>query len=814
MASVSPHSSANQQSLYQWVARDAAAGGDLLMGRLVSAARSSLQLREAASRDPRERDALIQSAKQLREWEGELCKRYPPVLLAAFVNPDLSASKTTTSTLGDVQFDELELMDEVQVQTSVTLARTQQVAMLAAEATLAELNPLICGVLELGAVYADRNPLRPQVYINALKSVIEQTRVPTAMQLDWLTAMSPTLGHELRDLYARLCAQLQSRGVVATGYTVTQVARGPGIGRGIAQEFGVSPAVEPAGALAPSPLTHASLGMQEGASNRARSQQLLPQADDPLLTLDKLRRLLAGELDGSASLSPLESFARRFEREFESDEPFVDAPSTNFDATVPAALEALQEMKQVDQVVQRLEQRRGAGAIPQGQETTSIDVDRAALRSRASGVAQVLSLEVVALMVDNLARDTRLLEPVQRWIRHMEPALARLALVDPRLFTNKLHPARMLVQEVAHHSMAYATVQASGFAIFLEGVQQAVAPLMNASIDNADPFAQILKGLQTDWKQATQRSAHKREEAVKALENAEQRNVLAEKIARQIAAHPDASQVPAVVIDFLCGPWAQVVAQARISDGAGSGAADKYQALISALLWSTHPELTQKNTAKLTRLVPLLLGTLRDGLDTIHYPPLRTSAFLEALMGLHQQAFRANQKSADAPDAVQPNLVGTTPGARATRANLLEEGNPWLAPDEARASNFMDLPELPAEAATPLGSIGTVPADGALVQSVATETVAHVDELPLGTWVELMVGDQWVRTQLTWASPHGTLFLFTSGLGATQSMTRRSRDKLVAAGNLRIWSSQPLVEGALDAVAQLAMRNSVGHISP
>jgi hypothetical protein len=53
------------------------------------------------------------------------------------------------------------------------------------------------------------------------------------------------------------------------------------------------------------------------------------------------------------------------------------------------------------------------------------------------------------------------------------------------------------------------------------------------------------------------------------------------------------------------------------------------------------------------------------------------------------------------------------------------------------------------------------------------------------------------------------LFLFTAAGGATHSMTRRSCDKLVAAGNLRVVSGLPVVDGALNAVAQLAMRNSV-----
>ena len=72
---------------------------------------------------------------------------------------------------------------------------------------------------------------------------------------------------------------------------------------------------------------------------------------------------------------------------------------------------------------------------------------RQSLRRSAGGVAQALILEVVELMVDNIAMDPRLLEPVQRLIRNLEPAMLRLALVDPRFFSDKGHPGRALLEE-------------------------------------------------------------------------------------------------------------------------------------------------------------------------------------------------------------------------------------------------------------------------------------------------------------------------------------------------------------------------------
>jgi hypothetical protein len=134
----------------------------------------------------------------------------------------------------------------------------------------------------------------------------------------------------------------------------------------------------------------------------------------------------------------------------------------------------------------------------------------------------------------------------------------------------------------------------------------------------------------------------------------------------------------------------------------------------------------------------------------------------------------------------------------------VEDGDPWVAPSEASESNLLELDDASSasssapESATSMAQEAELPVSGNGACS-----------LPLGSWVELQSNDDWVRTQLTWASPHGTLFLFTSASGSTQSMTRRTHDKLVAAGQLRVISAQTVLDAALDAVAQQAMKNSV-----
>ncbi|MDT8991864.1 DUF1631 family protein [Curvibacter sp. APW13] len=802
------------------IVEDAVAGAPAIMAALIAACSRQLYDRELKARNVYERDAFIVSGKLLKSKDAEMRAAFGPALRMAITQPE-KERKHAPQSLETLSLDQLELMDENQVQESVALARAQQTTLLVADANLTELNTLVCSALGLAAVRQEGNPLRPQSYLLALKAVLDQLAVPPAARQEWFGIMSAALGHELRSYYAMYADKLRAQGVVAAGYMVLPSGGVvPVQAKAVAPNSFNAPQAESELAAAQAMAAQApQMGARvlPGARLQGQSGFVAPVEAQPpvvegaggtahrpeaLLNLDTLRRLLSGELDNlaSAPLSRMESFAQRFAREFEAGNSEPAAPVSDFASTVPAAFEALSEMRQVDRVVQRLQQRQGE-PTPEDASNSSIEGVRLAMRRNAKGMAQALSLEVVQLMVENLARDPRLLAPVQALVRSLEPALLRLALVDPRFFSDKQHPARELLLQVTQRSLAYSDPQAQGLTQFIDEVHAQVDPLSRMHIDDAEPFQRVLEKLQAAWTQALRKQEEAQSKVVAILQNAEARNLLAEKIAAKVEKHPDAGAVPAVVVDFLCGPWAQVVAHARITQGAGSKAASKYEALISALLWSVHPELTKNNVAKLTKLVPMLLATLRTGLDSIDYPSVKTSAFFETLMGLHQRAFKGAAKPSSA--TVQESVL--THAQAGVGRHASEESEPWIAPQEAQASNFVDLGEGGADTAELAPA--AVPS-GSLTEPMPIGPDA-LDNLALGAWIELYVEGQWTRTQLTWSSPHGTLFLFTNGFGATQSMTRRSRDRLAQAGQLRLVSSRAVVEGALNAVAQTAMRNSV-----
>lgn len=467
------------------------------------------------------------------------------------------------------------------------------------------------------------------------------------------------------------------------------------------------------------------------------------------LTIRELRKLLAGGPGDGA------------------DEDVIVFSDSDFSHTVPAALEMVQDMRKVDQLLLQLRQRQAA--MP-GRGHDSMASFREALRQEARRPAQALGLEVVHLMIDHLAGDPRLLPAVRDIVRDLEPPLLRLALVDPRFFSDREHPARRLLEQLTQRSLAWTSPDQPGFSGFMEGLQQATEALLDAGGTGPETFDIALSALQEAWDEQQPRGRRNRERAVRALMRAEQRNLLADRLAQQILERPDAANAPREALAFLTGPWAQVMAQARLADMTGDDDPGNGFWVVQTVLWSVQPALAARVAGQHRTLV----ARIDEGLGSIDHMPADTDRWQNLLSALRDLALSTATGSAlrvhepePAPDTV----------------------NTWLAPIEMHESGFVP------DSALPLGAAAHEP------------DALPAQELAVGAYVDLL-GDGWERWQLTWASPHGLLFMFTQANGTTRSMTRRKLNTMLAQGSLRLVSAHPVVDGALDAVARAAWRNS------
>ncbi|MDP2768984.1 MAG: DUF1631 family protein [Giesbergeria sp.] len=752
--------------------------GEALMTQLVQVTRGALTSQESELRDIARRNLASDALRLLNQHEAALVKAYPMALLEIFAEGP-SAAKPHQADASGMDFGELTLVDDAEVQAQVELSRTQQLAVHATDAVLAELNALVSAAQGLHRVQPERNPLRPENYIRALQQIVAETGVAAPMREAWMQHMGDLLGSQLVDVYKRAAKSLREQGVRPVGYGVAAVpgstAMG-GLGRGGGSGYGTYG--NPTGyghsmggaSGYGGPSVYGRAGMASGWSGDPGPMGgMAPEAEEALLTVGILRQMLAGggdPFEGPRGTPMVTGYAPTNVQPARMDAQGggasrYGAPVGGQYANI-AVSEAMEDIAQLERLVGRLAQSQ-PGYAPSGQ-----GAPRSVYGVSYGGAAEspAMAAEVVARMVENISQDSRLLPPVQQAVQNLEPAIRKLVRHDPRFFSDGEHPARRLLDELTQRSLAFTNVEEPGFKRYMRLVDQAVNHLaQQPDVTSAAPFEAVLKALTSAWETQEKKQQARRTAEEKALLRAEQREMLAEKIAANIRALPDIGQVPADVMEFATGPWADVVARAQLKQPEGAeGDPGGYLALVPLLFWSVQPEQIGEDLGRMVDAIPGMLATLREGLATIGHPDSSTSAFIERLVLLHQQILDSP------PPVVEP-------------VDSAEIGIESIADD---------LPEAQQSAV-----------------DVNLNAAPTIDDLfVVGAWVDLVSSGKVMRTQLTWASPHKTLFLFTAADNSTQSMTRRTRDKLAAEGLLRVMSGKHVVDRAIDAMASSARGSS------
>ena len=823
-----------------------------------------------------EKRILQDAAAALKANQSVITEGFALELNKAIAEDDSAsnAKKTESAplTFSSLRFDQLELMGDDQVQETLDGARLQQFLLLAADMGSSEFSARLSTAQGFKMVQPDKNPLRPEVFSQALLKLIRRLPVDNDARSRWLTHGAQLLGKELQTLYVMLDELLEEQGVALAPYGVVATAddkprhanrvdmshgasapagypnpggtghhpmyggygsRREDAGSGYSVQGFYDPPLHqssyvlPSGQSWPSQFTYSgqlshpepgrhsvhavpSVAQFQAYGSFAPNGSFGPNGSvgisrEQLLTLDHLHRLMVGDYDESIHGSPAPA-----------DFNEAHAGPNDFSQTLPAALDALAELEEQGLMGFNGNKVRAAPAL-------SIALLREQLKAEAKTMGQALGIEVVGLMIEQLANDERLLPPVRQLIAEAEPAFLRLGLTDPRFFSDKKHPARLLLEAITAKSLAFSSENAPGFDQFMQDVREVSNVLKEGYLTDAQDFSALLADFEEKQSHQTPEASVAHSVAVQALLRVEQRNMLAEKIAQEIRERPDFISGNRAIASFLTGPWAHVMAHERLlGEHAGMGSSKAvYSLTLGDLLWSLNVVQASRHRKRLVEIIPGMLNAVREGLLSISYPLDQSKAFYEALMSCHEAAIKpvvdhlgAGFSSYEAAEKAVVKVSET--GRQEGHAHDEVAGEPWLAPSEAQQSGFMDdfeanNPSFAATAPLTQAQLLNEPVNQAPVVSDKPAEASSRSSLKLllGAWLELLSESRWVRAQLTWISPHNTLFMFTSDGGRSHSMTSRMLQQLITTGRIRIISEQGLLEGALDSVARTAMRNSM-----
>ena len=355
---------------------------------------------------------------------------------------------------------------------------------------------------------------------------------------------------------------------------------------------------------------------------------------------------------------------------------------------------------------------------------------RAAIADKFANPTDRITMDVIGLLFDYIFRDPSIPEPLRELFGRLQVPILKSALLDRTFFSDKRHPARRLLDRLAAAAIAATSDDAyrESFEALARSVVDEVCSEFKVDIA---VFQAADAKLQTFIESEQGRVAQGLDEHVAEALAAEERE--ADRAHVQIVVRDRLArlEVPPLVRDFLETVWTDYMTAIRAAEGESSPAWEAASAALDDLLWSITAKERTAQKARLTKLIPRLIGNLRKGCTAVALPPERTKAFLESLYELHMAAIKAKS---------QPPVSAA---AGATGAKLAADGKAPAAGPEGVAPP----PSGPLEEAT--------------VQPQSTVR-DFVSEMALGTWIAFQRDGGVINARLFWMSPLRTKYIFTT----------------------------------------------------
>lgn len=652
-----------QSGVFERCLQEAADAAKPALAHCIGHAVAGLQLAETQSMKPAERDEFGLAWRELLKHKDDWCAQYPQNLLNAFRSAapgtaDLLAPQPNVMPAtkhSGMDADLFSLVDNAQVEQGIESSRLLQQVLPAVGQVLAELDALMSSAQGLVNVKPAYNPVRPEVYAHTLRNLMATAAVEPAIHALWVNHLAEPMGRELKRVYEKLINLLELAQVRAASYRVvptpasavrgtTSTASASKLGALTGGGAHASPvgvgyvSDEP---LARSPSQYADLSngdlrdvlfqdfLFHGGS--AASHGLTPSY---YATIEE--ELIALKATPDSAPAPLKA-SPRARQHGESSHDYHGTRSDPSRPTLPAGeadadADTPENASRIIDVLSQLSSQVW-GVYGRARERALV---RTQLKKDATHVGQVLGMEVVRKLVNQVAQDPRLLVPVREAIVALEPSLLRLAMVDSRFFSEKNHPGRRLMERVAQRSFKYNSDASPEFAAFFTSVTEAFNALNVLDIADARPFGAALSSLQNLWDAQDRQEKAQRSSMRQTMQFAEERQSQADQIAFDMSMRADLDQVPGVVLDFLFGPWALVLAHARLTDTQRQIDPHGYGSLVSDLLWSVKPQVTLKRPAQLIDMIPGMLAKLHTGLASLGQNPRETEVFFSTMEKLHR----------------------------------------------------------------------------------------------------------------------------------------------------------------------------------
>lgn len=375
-----------------------------------------------------------------------------------------------------------------------------------------------------------------------------------------------------------------------------------------------------------------------------------------------------------------------------------------------------------------------------------IELQRQDLKRAAATQEERTTIEIVALLFQNILTEDRLPPALRVWFARLQMPVLRVAVTEPDFFATLDHPARRLIDRMGACVMGFGR-EGPVVDEALEVEVKRIVQVVEAYPDTGRRVFQTVlnefeKFLETYFREQNATSR----KGVSLAQQLEQRETMAIQYTIELRRMLEAMPVQDGVRQFLFDVWADVLATVSVSQGPTSELAREMKRTAADLIWSAGAKVTREDRADVLRRLPALLKALREGMSLAGLQSSRQEDLVKQLNTSLTAGFTA--KAAPIPQRQLHDMM--------EQLDSLEEMMPDAEDIDIDESMIRDIP------GSFDGDLEVVIEGG---EGPIASMVAWARELQVGSWYLLNHGGSERPVQLVWHGMRKQLSLFVAADG-------------------------------------------------
>lgn len=512
----------------------------------------------------------------------------------------------------DLHLADLSLIEDEELKENIVLDSIVAKANLKTDVEMKRLAQRIATVLAMAEVDNKLNPFRPRNICKCFQFAIRNTELTTKQRIYLYERFDSVVLFELEDIFKNINEQMKSAGILPELEEKPQVVHTKSIDRPRFDDNHTR--------VDQADKSDDLLGALQGLMKQSRSGG--QSATQPVVT--SAANVTGKQTHGVSDSGGAASASQGAVHQQNPAGPVVEVNQSTL-------IQALNEVQQMHVEIASLkEAQRRVGSVKK-KLNNSLQSTNPEVQQRIATDSENV-IDIVSMIFDFVFDDQNLPDEFKALIGRLQIPIIKVALIDPTFMNMGQHPARRLVNQMAHACVGWSEEQG-------EGLKEKITELINRVVNEFDEDVELFDVVLEEFIEFYETHNHRVTLIERRLKEAEEGKALQEQAMKQATTAINKIKsgyvLPESVDRFLEQDWYNLMTLSFLREGRSSMMWQQYLDTGNALVKSLFPIRSQSDRAIHKLKAADLMSELRKGLDVLGQDDYESRGLFSELNKLH-----------------------------------------------------------------------------------------------------------------------------------------------------------------------------------